>query len=150
MGGASGGGVSWNSPVKMAEGIETNPGDRDYTLVDVPDYLIGGDYVGSRPWPKANSWSWTVTYTPPVNLYVWAASGENNAGVDAALKLDGWSSAPAPGFHRSDGKKVLNDLNVWNKNFTDGSSVPIQNLSGLLVGGAVSICPSDGHDVALI
>eukprot|EP00494_Astrolonche_serrata_P024086 UN24344 len=41
---ASGGGTSWNSPVMTEQGMLTNPGDRSYTMVNIPTELLGGKY----------------------------------------------------------------------------------------------------------
>ena len=67
---ASSGGVTWNNPVTLREGQLTNPDQRSYQLVNVPDYMVGGTYVGSRTWPQGSDWYWTITYTPPLKVYV--------------------------------------------------------------------------------
>jgi len=132
---AVGGGVDWNAPVEMVEGVLTNPGDRTYTLVNVPSYLIGGQYVGSRTFPHG-SFTWSISYNPPVSLFIWVMD-IYLAGADNVLQGDGWSVEDAPGFQRSDG----DSLSVWSKSFYDGTSVSVNGLNGVFVAGAVSVCP---------
>jgi len=144
--GATGGGVAWNGPVTMAEGIYINPGDRVYTFANVPDYLIGGQYVGSRVWPQGTGWTWSISYTPPVKLYIWRG-WYWNAGIDSILVANGFLKEPEPNvngwFHRNYAGAVANGNNfsVYSKDFSSGTSVDISGLNGLLVGGAVSMCP---------
>lgn len=127
--------MDWNAPVEMVEGVLTNPGDNRYTLVNVPSYLIGGQYVGSRAWPQG-SFTWSISYNPPVSLFIWVMD-IYLAGADNVLQGDGWSVEDAPGFRRSDGYS----LSVWSKSFYDGTSVSVNGLNGLIVAGVVSVCP---------
>ena len=127
--------MDWNAPVEMVEGVLTNPGDRTYTLVNVPSYLIGGQYVGSRTFPQGG-FTWSISYNPPVSLFIWVMD-IYLAGADNVLQGDGWSVEDAPGFQRSDG----HSLSVWSKSFYDGTSVSVNGLNGVFVAGAVSVCP---------
>ena len=43
--------------IPMSSGTLVNPGDRDYVFANVPSFLSGGTYVGSRTWPKAGTWT---------------------------------------------------------------------------------------------
>eukprot|EP00438_Fugacium_kawagutii_P027793 Skav212049 [mRNA] locus=scaffold408:13094:13966:+ [translate_table: standard] len=144
--GCSGLDVAWNDPQTVTEGILVNPGDRDYTLQNIPQMLLGGTYWGTKPWPSAGTW--TVEYTAPVKLYVWVMKKgtKYNAGVDEVLGADGWvaedTSAPllplqrecdAAFFQRSDGPP----LSVWSRSFQDGSSYEIQT-NDLMVGGVIA------------
>jgi len=135
---ASGGGVEWNEPADMLDGVLINPVDRDYRFQNTPDYLIGGKYVGSRPWPNGNAWTWTISYAAPGDLYVFADAGGYNAGVSSVLEADSWEEMPAPGFSRTGHSS--NSLKVYRKEFLQGTETTIGPLQGLLVGGVVSNC----------
>lgn len=43
-----------------------NPGDRDYVFENVPEFLAGGCYIGTRTWPQAGTW--TIKFQAPVKL----------------------------------------------------------------------------------
>merc|ERR1719504_509537 len=78
---ARGGDVAWNAPVELQDSQLANPGQRNYTLEGVPDFMLGGLYIGSRTWPKGAAWDWIITYIPPVRLYIWAIETELDAGI---------------------------------------------------------------------
>lgn len=133
----SGLGVEWNEPQKMAEGLQTNPGEQE-TFKNVPELLLNGSYIGSKSCPKAGEWQ--IEYQAPCKLYVWATA---NTGMDELNA--GWAVEKAEGFQRSDGQ----GLKLWSKHFAKGSSYCIK-LSGdgmagvvgtqLGVGGKVTKC----------
>jgi len=136
--GATRGGVAWNSPVILEEGQLFNPVDRTYTLTNVPTYMLGGWYVGSRTWPEGTGWEWTISYFPPCVLYIWAWSKHDfSAGIHTKLAATGWAEQEAAGFHLSNFDPPSTHR-VWSKTFANGSSVRISGLSGRLVAGVVS------------
>ncbi|CAJ1446644.1 unnamed protein product [Effrenium voratum] len=131
--GSSGMGIPWNSPATVKEGVLSQPGQRAYTLQNVPAELIGGTYVGHKTWPSNSGGTWTISYTAPVTLYVWVVKEKHNAGIDAMLSNDGWAPVAAPGFQRSDGWA----LHVWKRHFATGSTYLIKTTE-LMVGGVIS------------
>lgn len=72
--------MDWQPPVKMRQNEPTNPGENEYKLVNVPEFMIGGQYIGSTCWPGGTmenlegqgEWAWTIDYEAPVKLYIWA------------------------------------------------------------------------------
>lgn len=94
-------------------------GDRDYVFRNVPSFLNGGLYVGSRTWPKAGTW--TIEYEAPTILYVVVEMGEYNAGVDDVLSADGWVREEVGEFCRWN-SRGNNPLGVWSRHFEMGSS----------------------------
>ncbi|CAK9011218.1 Calpain-15 (Small optic lobes homolog) [Durusdinium trenchii] len=123
--------VEWNGPEKMAEGTQTNPGEKDHSFQNVPAVLIGGSYIGSKCWPKAGTW--TIYYQAPCKLYVWARQGEYNGGVDELLQAaGGWAREKAEKFQRSDGSA----LSLWSKHFLDGETYSL-DLKSCMVGGVI-------------
>lgn len=150
--GASGGGVDWHPPVLLNDQTLVNPGDNQFRLLNVPPYLIGGHYIGSRaPPPSGNgsaSWALTIKYEPPVKLYIWVWDDTEprsntlpyNAGLDEAVLALGWQSEPAPAFRRSD--DASHKLEVWSKVLTSGTETVVQPLNGALVAGVVSTEPA--------
>lgn len=122
--------VEWNSPMKMEEGTQTNPGEEEHVFQNVPGVLLGGTYIGSKCWPSAGTW--TIDYQAPCKLYVWAREGEYNAGVNDLLSADGWAREAAEGFQRSDGK----ELHLWSRHFMEGTSYSI-TVESCFVGGVV-------------
>jgi len=131
--GSSGMGIGWNSPATVKEGVLSQPGQRAYTLQNVPAELIGGTYVGHKTWPSKSGGTWTISYTAPVTLYVWVIKEKHNAGIDAMLSNDGWAPVAAPGFQRSDGWA----LHVWKRHFATGSTYLIKTKE-LMIGGVIS------------
>ena len=117
----------------MAEGILLYP-DKDYTFQNVPPVLFGGAYIGSHCWPKAGTW--TIEYQAPAKLYVWAAQGQFNAGVDDALSADGWAAEAAENLC---GGAI--SLNLWSKQFDTGSSYSIEVAGDTMVGGVIGTTP---------
>ena len=99
----------------MEEGIRLYP-DKDYTFRNVPAVLI--------------------EYQAPAKLYVWAAQGQFNAGVDDALSADGWTSEDAADF----GGGALS-LNLWSREFPTGSSYSFEVAGNSVVGGVVGTAP---------
>eukprot|EP00437_Effrenium_voratum_P004130 CAMPEP_0181423132 /NCGR_PEP_ID=MMETSP1110-20121109/13972_1 /TAXON_ID=174948 /ORGANISM="Symbiodinium sp., Strain CCMP421" /LENGTH=1183 /DNA_ID=CAMNT_0023546251 /DNA_START=81 /DNA_END=3632 /DNA_ORIENTATION=- len=132
--------VGWNPPRGMAEGILIYT-DKDYTFQEVPACLASGSYIGSQGWPSAGTW--TIEYEPPTTLYVWAQQGTYNAGVDEALKADGWVSEDAADFSNValglDGFGSGLPLNLWSRHFATGSSYSIRT-NDLMIGGVISEC----------
>ena len=100
--------------------------------MNVPGYLLDKMYIGSRTWPSAGTW--TIEYTAPVILYVLAGSANYNAGVDSFCASNGWTQEDAGNFARGADNR---QMNVWSKEFTDGTSTSIQT-NGLVVGGVVA------------
>jgi hypothetical protein len=126
--------------VELQDHQLANPGQRDYTLEGVPDFMLGGLYIGSRTWPKGAAWDWRITYIPPVRLYIWAMETEFDAGIHTVLSSNGWSQEVVSGFSRL-GHGSRDDLKVWGMTFVEGDRVTIDGLSGRLVGGVVSVHP---------
>ena len=135
MSGANGGGVTWHAPVVTTEGMLTNPGDRDYTLINIPSELLGGKYVGSPTWPSGSSWTWTILVNAPTKLYVWIQDSYD-AGISSTP--DGWTREAADRPDRSDNSNGK----LYSKWVTDSVQL---SASGLLVGGAFKEPCSPGN-----
>lgn len=129
----SGLGVGWHPAKTLAEGELLYP-DKDYTFQNVPSFMLGGTYIGSKCWPKAGTW--TIEYEAPATLYVWAAQGQFNGGVDEALGADGWVAEAAENFC---GGAIA--LNLWRRHFDKGASYEIQVTADTMVGGVVGTAP---------
>ncbi|CAK9090717.1 unnamed protein product [Durusdinium trenchii] len=129
--------IEWNAGELMTEGTLVNPGDRDYVFENVPEFLAGGCYIGTRTWPQAGTW--TIKFQAPVKLYVWIEQGQYNAGVDDALSGDGWNKEEPGDFQRR-GKNGVNPLGLWSRFFPEGDSYSIETTS-LMVGGVISKAP---------
>ena len=126
--GCKGCGCDWHPAQTMAEGIKLYP-EKDYHFKNVPPLLLGGAYVGSHLWPTGGEW--TIEYQAPAKIYVWAAQGEYNAGVDEALRANGWVAEIAEGF--SGGGLPLN---LWSRHFIAGSSCSVKT-TGVMLGGVI-------------
>ena len=130
----SGLGTVWHDPVVVtASGTLTNPGDRNYTLDNLPHYMIGLMYTGSAasPWPTAGVW--TIEFVPPVKLYVWAAPTTDGALIDA-LSSELWVQESAKNFERDSVP-----LEVWSRSFlTETSYTVAVTGGGNIVCGVIS------------
>lgn len=126
--------IEWNAPAKITEGTLVNPGERNFFFENVPSFMSGGTYIGSKTWPSPGTW--TINYEAPTTLYVWVEAGEYNAGVDDALSADGWHREEVGEFQRV-GDAGVNPLGVWSRQFHTGSTYSIVT-NGLVVGGVVS------------
>ncbi|CAK9021927.1 unnamed protein product [Durusdinium trenchii] len=131
--GCSGLFVDWHPARTMEEGIVLYP-EKDYTFQKVPAVLLGGTYIGSNCWPTAGTW--TIEYQAPATLYVWAAQGQFNGGVDEALSADGWTAEAAEGFCGG-----ALSLNLWSKHFDTGSSCSIEITADTMIGGVIGTSP---------
>jgi len=130
----------------MAEGLLSNPlrrrYGRDYLLMSIPDYIIGGSYLYSSasPWPGASggTWDWTISYNPPAHIFIFDEVARYTA-LNITLPADGWVQEPSHGFYRKAGALSTIDtpLRVFSKLFRTGSSVTVQ-VQDILVGGVVS------------
>lgn len=129
----SGLGVGWHPVKTMEEGMLMYP-DKDYTFQNVPAVLLGGAYIGSNCWPTAGIW--TINYQAPVKLYIWAAKGKYNAGVDEALSADGWTEEKKGSFCGG-----ALDLNLWSRQFSTGSLYSIHLSEDTMIGGVVGTAP---------
>ena len=131
--GCSGLSVDWHPARSMEEGMVLYP-EKDYTFQNVPGGLLGGIYIGSNCWPKAGTW--TIQYQAPAKLYVWAAQGQFNGGVDEALSADGWTAEAAEGFCGG-----ALSLNLWSKQFDTGSTYSIEITADTMIGGVIGTSP---------
>lgn len=134
----SGLGVEWNSPVPVVEEMPAYPGQKPYNLEYVPDMLLGGSYIGCKVWPSAGTW--TIEYEAPVKLYVWVSTMASG-GVEDQLNADQWQKETVPRFQLGrGGSKVAKGgqkLNVWSREFLEGSSYSI-TTDDLIMGGVIS------------
>lgn len=117
-----------------------NPGDRDYKLINIPQFLIGGKYVGSkagnanvagRSWPgqkESGPWTWTIEVNNPTTLYIWIQDS-HQAGITS--QPIGWTLVDDDKPDRSDGGGQNGRL--YSKEVDD---VVELEATGLLVGGA--------------
>lgn len=104
---------------------------REYTYVNVPQYLLGKMYIGSRTWPVAGTWQ--IHYTAPVILYVFAGRDQYNGGIDDFCASNGWTQEDAGNFVRA---PDLFPLTVWSKVFTTGTDTSI-STNGMMNGGVI-------------
>ena len=125
--------VSWHPAKTMLEEEKVYP-DKDYTFQNVPTMLLGGNYTGTDGFPAPGTW--TIEYKAPAKLYIWAAQGQYNAGVDEALGADGWKAEEVRNF-----KAGALSLNVWSKHFLEGSSYSVEVTGNSMVGGVVATAP---------
>ena len=133
---ATGGGVTWLSPVVTTQGMLTNPGTRDYRFAYIPSELIGGKYVGSPAFPHGSGWVWTITVDAPAKVYIWIQDS-HTAGIDSAPA--GWTTADAASPSRSDNQNGK----LYSKWVS--SSTSLSSLSSTLVGGAFTKPCSSGN-----
>lgn len=94
-------------------------GERNFFFENVPSFMSGGTYIGSKTWPSPGTW--TINYEAPTTLYVWVEAGQYNAGVDDALSADGWHREEVGEFQRV-GDAGVNPLGVWSRQFHTGST----------------------------
>jgi len=130
-----GGGVAWNAPVELQNHQLTNPGQSNNTLEGVPDFMLGGSYIGSTTQPKGQDYDLRIIYTPPVKVYIWAMEKQFDAGIQNILSSDGWHEEVVSNFTLS-GKDALK---LWSMTLVEGSTVTVAGLSGRLVAGVVSV-----------
>jgi len=128
---ATGGGVDWNSPTVIEEGMLTNPGDRSYTLVNIPLNLLGGKYVGSRTWPDGDAYQWVINVDKPTTVYIWVLDA-HNGGIASAPH--GWTLEYDDRPYRGNRPGKL-----YSKYVTDSVAL---DVSGLLAAGALTAPPS--------
>ena len=113
-------------PAIMKQGVKLFT-DRDYTLTEAPDFLLG------RPFVRTSIEGYEVVCTKPGEIFVMTLSKPHESNRGSALQKLGFEKVDTPEFQLFPGE--LNRVFAWKKSVKEGERLKVRKL-GLLVTGA--------------